>query len=716
MERSGEGDEASAERSGGGADTRVNCQARIIGQYTATERQTARTGRLDVARLFPKAVQALMRAILPALLPTAVYSAIQAGVAASHWACLLTGGVGSGKTSLLMEVGELLHQNLRTQTHTAYINAADLKTKALEYVIEKLSEVFAVARAYPTALLLIDNLDALCPSGKENGMGTLRDDRSCIISLHLQQLLGEIHTRQSERLRAATETFQCKGVDESLARPFVGDQVALAATGAGTMFILASAQSPDAVSPVLLSHDCFASAIEIESLSDRRKVVALDSALESFQAKLEPLSLSQTELVASAMQGYCLRDIGIVAKRACFASIRNKDVSAIGKPLVVRHEDVLQAAHEHVSVCSPGGVAPAVTSTVGSGLRLVDVPGYEDAKKVILDTLRTPLIFARLYQQCPTKMPRSVLLYGPPGCGKTLLAQAAGREFGQGFISVRGPELLNKYIGASEAAVRALFQRARDAQRPCLIFFDEFESLAPRRGKDNTGVTDRVVNQLLTFIDGVESTMAAPTSHSHDGEDSDSDAEADNGAGQIFIVAATSRPDLVDPALLRPGRIEKHVYVGLPVAEVRRAILLSTLQSVSSDGAVPDGLVTAVDEIARDPKAATFSPADLKAVVNTAYLAAIHEHIDALAATGDGFSAQVKETTPMPKGVRVSPVHIRQAFHSTRASITAADLRQLTDTYRRFSKHALPDAPKPAQATDETDRSDVDKAQRQSYF
>ena len=131
-------------------------------------------------------------------------------------------------------------------------------------------------------------------------------------------------------------------------------------------------------------------------------------------------------------------------------------------------------------------------------------------------------------------MSQAVLLFGPPGNGKTALARAAAAKCGLALLSVKGPELLNKYVGASEKAVRDLFLRASALGRPCLIFFDEFEAIAARRGKDNSGVTDRVVNQLLTFLDGVE-------------EVSGRGQGGRATVSQIFIIAATSRPDLIDP-------------------------------------------------------------------------------------------------------------------------------------------------------------------------
>ena len=137
------------------------------------------------------------------------------------------------------------------------------------------------------------------------------------------------------------------------------------------------------------------------------------------------------------------------------------------------------------------------------------------------------------------KMQFGVLLFGPPGTGKTLLASAVAKEFDMNFISVKGPELLSKYIGSSEEAVREVFVRAQ-AAKPCILFFDEFESLVPRRGHDSTGVTDRVVNQFLTQLDGTE------------------------GLRGVYVLAATSRPDMIDPALLRPGRVDRKVYCSIP--------------------------------------------------------------------------------------------------------------------------------------------------------
>ena len=193
-------------------------------------------------------------------------------------------------------------------------------------------------------------------------------------------------------------------------------------------------------------------------------------------------------------------------------------------------------------------------------------------------------------------MRSGLLLYGPPGCGKTLLASAVARQCQLNFISIKGPELLNKYIGASEAATRDLFERAQSA-RPCVLFFDEFDAIAPRRGHDSTGVTDRVVNQLLTALDGAE------------------------GLDGVYVLAASSRPDLIDPALLRPGRLDKAVCCPMPDIVNRKGILEAVARNVKVSDDVDWG-----DWAGRTEG---FSGADLQALVYNANLEAVHEILEA---------------------------------------------------------------------------------------
>jgi peroxin-1 len=227
------------------------------------------------------------------------------------------------------------------------------------------------------------------------------------------------------------------------------------------------------------------------------------------------------------------------------------------------------------------------------------IGGLTQTRKTLLETLQYPTTYAPLFAKCPLRLRSGLLLYGYPGCGKTLLASAVAGECGLNFISVKGPEILNKYIGASEKSVRDLFERA-EAAKPCVLFFDEFDSIAPKRGHDSTGVTDRVVNMLLTMMDGAE------------------------GLSGVYVLAATSRPDLIDPALLRPGRLDKSLICDMPDEEDRLDILRAVSEKLKLDEHVmrSDGAST-LREVAQRTQG--YSGADLQAVIYNAHLEAIHD-------------------------------------------------------------------------------------------
>ena len=194
-----------------------------------------------------------------------------------------------------------------------------------------------------------------------------------------------------------------------------------------------------------------------------------------------------------------------------------------------------------------------------------DVGGLAKQKDAIMETISLPLTHPELFASGIRKR-SGILFYGPPGTGKTLLAKAIATEFSLNFFSIKGPELLNMYIGESEANVRRVFQRARDA-RPCVVFFDELDSVAPKRGNqgDSGGVMDRIVSQLLAELDGMSS-----------GGPSNSDGQASRGGG-VFVIGATNRPDLLDPALLRPGRFDKMLYLGVASDHDQQVTILQAL-------------------------------------------------------------------------------------------------------------------------------------------
>jgi ribosome biogenesis ATPase len=264
----------------------------------------------------------------------------------------------------------------------------------------------------------------------------------------------------------------------------------------------------------------------------------------------------------------------------------------------------------------------------------------------ILQPLRNPDVFLRM----GLKAPAGLLLYGPPGCGKTLLAKAIANETHANFISVKGPELLDKYVGESERAVRQLFTRAR-ASAPCIVFFDELDALAPRRGggSEGSGVSERVVNQLLTELDGL-------------------DVRRD-----VFVLAATNRPDIIDPAMLRPGRLEKLLYVPLPSPRDRADILCTHARSTPLDSSVE------LKTLAHDPRCAGFSGADLASLVREAATASLRR-----------FLAQPADIVASSGVPAVKMEHFEEAFGKVFPSVSPADERKymaLQSSLRRSRGH-----------------------------
>jgi peroxin-6 len=248
--------------------------------------------------------------------------------------------------------------------------------------------------------------------------------------------------------------------------------------------------------------------------------------------------------------------------------------------------------------------APKIPSVAWS-----DVGGLATVKSAIMETIQLPISRPELFAKGMKKR-SGILLYGPPGTGKTLLAKAIATEFSLNFFSIKGPELLNMYIGESEANVRRVFQRARDA-RPCVVFFDELDSVAPKRGNqgDSGGVMDRIVSQLLAELDGM----------SGSGEDDDG-----GGRGGVFVIGATNRPDLLDQALLRPGRFDKMLYLGIPDTHEKQ---LTILQALTRKFALHPEL-----QLSRVAASLpfTYTGADLYALASDAMLKAITQRADAV--------------------------------------------------------------------------------------
>ncbi|XP_030413286.1 nuclear valosin-containing protein-like isoform X1 [Gopherus evgoodei] len=275
-----------------------------------------------------------------------------------------------------------------------------------------------------------------------------------------------------------------------------------------------------------------------------------------------------------------------------------------------------------------------------------DVGALEDVREELTMAILAPVRNPEQFKALGLTAPAGVLLAGPPGCGKTLLAKAVANESGLNFISVKGPELLNMYVGESERAVRQVFQRARNSA-PCVIFFDEVDALCPRRSDREAGASVRVVNQLLTEMDGLENRQ------------------------QVFIMAATNRPDIIDPAILRPGRLDKTLYVGLPPPVDRLAIL----KTITKDGTRPPLDVDVnLEEIAYDQRCDCYTGADLSALVREASVCALRQEM----ALQNGKSKKGE--------IKISRKYFEEAFKKVKSSISRKDQAMYEELRQSLSR------------------------------
>ncbi|TRY91631.1 hypothetical protein DNTS_021770 [Danionella cerebrum] len=284
-----------------------------------------------------------------------------------------------------------------------------------------------------------------------------------------------------------------------------------------------------------------------------------------------------------------------------------------------------------------------------------DVGALLEIREELNMAIMAPIRHPECFQALGLVAPAGLLLAGPPGCGKTLLAKAVANESGLNFISVKGPELLNMYVGESERAVRQVFQRGRNSA-PCVIFFDEIDALCPRRSEHESGAGVRVVNQLLTEMDGIENRrqvfVMAATNRPGNTPSCKREPESDGSRPLEELMHLSLSADIIDPAVLRPGRLDKTLYVGLPPAADRHAILLT----ITKGGTKPC-LEADVDlkEIAHDARCDGFTGADLSALVREASVSALRLHLS---------------STELLKDIRVSRGHFEDAFRKVRPSVS----------------------------------------------
>jgi peroxin-1 len=522
---------------------------------------------------------------------------------------LLTGALGSGKTSL----AQLLAYRLRKETlfHTTYFTCRKLVTEEtrVSTIRETLTRIFMGAswgaRLGGQAVVILDDLDKLCPVETELQVGG-ENGRSRQISEVVCSVVRQYCGRDSRVVLLATG--QAK---ESLNNVIVGGHVVReivslkAPTKEGRRRVLEMVVRESAVNT---TNDGKSDADSRPGTAGSGRVEEAGSSwMEGSSASSRPGSSGRADGfmidqaldfldLAGQTDGYMPGDLVLLVSRAkgeaLIRSVSESPEDANASMVSLTREDFISALKGFTPASLRNVTLQTSTTTFDS------IGGLQETRKILLETLQYPTTYAPIFAQCPLRLRSGLLLYGYPGCGKTLLASAVAGECGLNFISVKGPEILNKYIGASEKSVRDLFERA-EAARPCVLFFDEFDSIAPKRGHDSTGVTDRVVNQLLTQMDGAE------------------------GLSGVYVLAATSRPDLIDPALLRPGRLDKSLICDLPNLSDRTDILRALGKKLKLSPEVLSGPEGGLDEIARRTEG--FSGADLQALITNSQLEAIHD-------------------------------------------------------------------------------------------
>ncbi|KAL7210807.1 hypothetical protein ACSBR2_013809 [Camellia fascicularis] len=436
---------------------------------------------------------------------------------------LIHGPTGSGKTLLATAVSKSVEEHEDILAHIVFVYCSKLALEKSATIRQALSGYVSEALDHAPSVVIFDDLDSIISSSTD-----LEGSQPSSSVIELAQFLTDIMDEYEEKRRNSC--------------------------GIGPIAFIASAQSLTNIPQSLCSSGRFDFHVQLPA-----PAVSERGALLKHEIQKRSLQCSDAILldVASKCDGYDAYDLQILVDRAVHAGIcrfLSYDLALLEheKPALLG-EDFLHAMQGFLPV-SLRDISKSAPEGGRAGWE--DVGGLTDIRNAIKEMIELPSKFPNIFAQAPLRLRSNVLLYGPPGCGKTHIIGAAAAACSLRFISVKGPELLNKYIGASEQAVRDIFSKAA-AAAPCILFFDEFDSIAPKRGHDNTGVTDRVVNQFLTELDGVEVLTG------------------------VFVFAATSRPDLLDAALLRPGRLDRLLFCDFPSKHERFDILTVLSRKVS---------------------------------------------------------------------------------------------------------------------------------------
>ncbi|MCE5295677.1 MAG: CDC48 family AAA ATPase [Euryarchaeota archaeon] len=479
---------------------------------------------------------------------------------------LLHGPPGTGKTLLAKAVaGE-------TSANFVSIGGPEIMSKFYGESEERLRDIFKQAEENAPTIIFIDEIDSIAPKREE--------------------VSGETERRIVAQLLSLMDGLESRG----------------------KVVVIGATNRPNALDPALRRPGRFDREIEIN-------IPNKEGRLEILQIHTRGMPLDDdVDLVklAGLTHGYAGADLYALAKEAAMRSLRrvlpDLDLEMESIPaevlnrLIVKRSDFFEALRE----MQPSSLREVLIES--PDVKWDDIGGLDDVKKELKEAVEWPLKYGAVFEHMDAQPPKGILLFGPPGNGKTMLAKAVATEAEANFINVKGPEFLSKWVGESEKAVRETFRKARQAA-PCIVFMDEIDSIAPIRGTgSDSHVTERVISQLLTEMDGLES------------------------LNNVVVIAATNRPDMIDPALLRPGRFDKMVSVGVPDLVTRKAIFeVHTKRKPMDDDVDLKDMAERTDG---------YTGADLAAIVNDAVMMAIREVV------AEGTDVSKERTGAMKLGKR----------------------------------------------------------------
>ncbi len=482
---------------------------------------------------------------------------------------LLYGPPGTGKTLLAKAVAN------ESNAHFISINGPEIVSKWVGEAEKRLRAVFKEAQDNAPSIIFIDEIDSIAPKREE--------------------VTGEVERRIVAQLLASMDGL----------------------TSRGKVIVIAATNRENSIDPALRRPGRFDREIDIGVPDSKGR-------LDIFKIHTRNMPLTSDvnlEELAGVTYGFVGADIEAVCKEAAMLTLRRflpeiKKVQSeddeIPSELLEKIQVTMEDMKGALKVVSPSALREVMIEIPAVSWN--DIGGLEDVKGTLKESVEWPLKFPDSFRKLGIEPPRGILLYGPPGCGKTLLAKAVAKESDANFISIKGPQLISKWVGESEKGIREIFRKARQVA-PCIVFFDEIDSIANRRGADaGNKVTERMVNQLLTEIDGLED------------------------LNNVVVIAATNRPDMVDPALLRPGRFDKIIMTPIPDEKARLDIFkVHTVNMPLSKDVDLEELSKLTDG---------YSGADIRAVCREAAMTALRVDKDASIVTKDHFDASLKEVKP----------------------------------------------------------------------